>query len=125
MKKSYIIIIVVVLLLIIGYAMYNTMQTPPMPAQTMSPTMAPKTVLPSYVYTNKDSKASISVVYDTTNNTAVMTGVGYTDLVFKQAMSADGARYTNDEKGLELWNTGNDITLRQGDTLLFTGSTPL
>lgn len=74
------------------------------------------------VFTNPDNKQTISVVFNNENNTAVLSGAGYDDVVFTSAIAASGARYVNEEQGLELWNRGNNITLSRGDDTLFVGN---
>lgn len=70
------------------------------------------------------SGASINVVFDNNTETATLSGAGYANVVFAQAISASGARYENEELGLVLWNKGNDITLYQNDEPIFTGTVP-
>lgn len=75
-------------------------------------------------FSNAGTGQSISVSFDNQAETATMTGQGYTGLVFRQTISASGARYENTAEGLILWNKGDDITLYRGDDVLFEGSTP-
>jgi len=72
-----------------------------------------------FEFTNAESE-SVTVAFP--EEYAILTGLGYTDLVLTQAISASGARYTNTE-GFELWNKGNEITISKDGEILFTGST--
>lgn len=75
-----------------------------------------------YTFTAANNE-SINVQFDNETDTAIMTGMGYENLVFTRAISASGARYENLSNRLVLWNKGNEITLYADDTVIFTGST--
>ncbi len=77
----------------------------------------------AFTFTNAETSESITVAFNSDTGTAILTGQGYDEVTLTQAISASGARYVNEERGLELWNKGNDITLSQNDEELFAGST--
>lgn len=66
------------------------------------------------VFVSPDTGESISVVFDSTNDRASLTGAGYTNLILAHATSASGARYVNEEEDLELLNRGSDVMLSKG-----------
>ena len=76
-------------------------------------------------FLNDETGDQIDVVFnnETEVSTAVLNGLGLNNLVFEIATSASGARYLNEEQGLELWNKGNKITLSEGDRIIFEGET--
>lgn len=76
------------------------------------------------VFTSETSGESISVVFNTEDRLAILNGAGFEGVVFIQATSASGARYVNDYKNLVLWNKGDEITLYNGESVVFSGSIP-
>lgn len=85
--------------------------------QTQNPTIEAE-------FRNAQSGQSITVSFDNNAQTATLNGLGYENLVFNQAISASGARYVNENRGLVLWNKGDDITLYDAeDNPIFTGTT--
>lgn len=76
------------------------------------------------VYTfTASTNESINVQFDNETDTAIVTGMGYENLVFNRTISASGARYENLSNRLVLWNKGNEITLYANDEVIFTGTT--
>lgn len=75
-----------------------------------------------YTFT-ASSNESINVQFDNETDTAIMTGMGYENLLFTRTISASGARYENLSNRLVLWNKGNEITLYANDEVVFTGTT--
>lgn len=69
-----------------------------------------------------DSGGSIHVVFDTTADSALLTGAGFDRVTLLRAISGSGARYENTDLGLVLWNKGNDVTLTDDDTVVFSGT---
>lgn len=76
---------------------------------------------PAFVFQNEAGE-SISVSFNNENETASLNGAGYNNLIFKQVISASGARYENEQEGLTLWNKGNDVTLYKGEEIIFSGT---
>lgn len=72
------------------------------------------------VYVNPANGAAITVTYS--GGIATLDSQSYQGVEFTQVEAASGARYENKEKGLALWNKGNDITLYLNDSAIFTGS---
>lgn len=85
--------------------------------------IAPEATPAAFTFTNADNGEAITVTFNNEDETATLNGLDYVDLVFTQAISASGARYVNEETGLELWNKGDEISLSMGEERLFVGST--
>lgn len=64
---------------------------------------------------------SMYVSFNNEDRTATIEGGDYDGIKLVQATSASGARYVNEENGLELWNKGEDLTLKKGEELVFEG----
>jgi membrane-bound inhibitor of C-type lysozyme len=76
-----------------------------------------------YTYTNASTSQELKVSYDNTNNTAIIYPNEVNKVVFNATTTGSGARYSNDEQGLILWNKGNNVSLYLNDSLIFTGTT--
>lgn len=74
------------------------------------------------VFTDPSSKEVVTVIFDTQNNTALLTGAGYTNLKLDSAVSASGARYLDSTGQIELWNKGENITLSKDGKSFFSGN---
>ncbi len=72
-------------------------------------------------FTNPFTEDEIDVVFE--KESAVLSGLGYNQLVLQQATSASGARFINEEAGLELWNQGEEITISRSGEEIFSGNT--
>ncbi len=72
-------------------------------------------------FVSPDSNDSVAVVFKE-GGQAVLTGLGYDGLVLDQAIAASGARYVDEETGVELWNRGNDVTISRGGQQIFSGN---
>ncbi len=71
-------------------------------------------------FTNPDSKESVSVVFK--EETAVLTGLGYTNLILDIQRAASGARYVHELQNLELWNRGDEVTISKDGQQIFFGN---
>jgi heat shock protein HslJ/membrane-bound inhibitor of C-type lysozyme len=58
-----------------------------------------------------------------TGDDVVFSGIGYTEVTLKSEVSASGARYTNETGELTVWNRGDELSVYENDTLIFTGKT--
>lgn len=103
--------------------------TPPPAEQVVEFTPEEVTPVPTPVpvitatFINAKTGAKMVVKFDTAAQTAtIVTGAGFSDVAFVPAVSASGARYTNEKLGLELWNKGDEVTLSKGQKVLFTGT---
>jgi membrane-bound inhibitor of C-type lysozyme len=76
-----------------------------------------------YTYVNASTSQELKVSYDNTNNTAIIYPNEVNKVVFNATTTGSGARYSNDEQGLILWNKGDDVSLYLNDSLIFTGTT--
>jgi len=114
MKNTSLIIVILIILLAVGGFFY--FRSGSQKSAGTAPIVAE--------FTSADTNETITVSFDNTNQTATVNGAGYTNLVFNQTISASGARYENAEKGLILWNKGDEITLYDKDNnALFVGTT--
>lgn len=82
------------------------------------------TTVPAEVsFINNETGESVVARFNTTDNTVILTGQGYTDLVLTQAVSASGARYVHEGENVVFWNKGNEVTVYKNDVAVFSGST--
>lgn len=80
----------------------------------------PKPIVADFI---NSSGESVMVSFDNKAGTATVDGAGLQKKVLARAVSASGARYTDDKEGLELWNKGNEITLSKEGLVVFQGKT--
>lgn len=73
-------------------------------------------------FIDPSSDERVTVVFNQTDDTATLTGLGYTNLVLQPAVSASGARYVNNDEGLEVWNRGEGMTITRLDEQIFSGN---
>lgn len=121
MKIKKLVVLIILLLVILAVALYFA-KTP-----TQSPVLNQSNNIEAigqiYVYTNASTSEQLKISYDNTNNTAIIYPDEVNRVVFNATTTGSGARYTNDEQGLILWNKGNEISLYLNDSLIFTGTT--
>lgn len=118
MPKLYLLIGLVVLVAVVGYGIYIVKQIPAT-NHIEQPIVAVDNN--SHTFTDAKTNQSITVSFNQTDQTATLNSDQYQNVVFQLAMSASGARYTNDELGLVLWNKSDEMTLYQNDQPIFTG----
>ena len=75
----------------------------------------------AYIYINPSTKQELKVYYNESDNTATLYPNENNQVIFNSTTSGSGARYTNDEQGLILWNKGDEISLYLNDSLIFNG----
>lgn len=121
MKLKKLVVLIIFLLVILAVALYFA-KTP-----TQSPVLNQpnniEVIGQIYVYTNASTSEQLKISYNNTNNTAIIYPDEVNRVVFNATTTGSGARYTNDEQGLILWNKGNEISLYLNDSLIFTGTT--
>ncbi len=119
------VIIAAVILIIVGVLLFSGSEKDKkdLNNETNSEDVSVKNIIEA-TFANKESSEEINVVFNNEGDTATLNGLGFSDLVFTIATSASGARYENEEEGLVLWNKGNDITLYEGEEIIFEGTTP-
>lgn len=115
------IILIFVLIIILLAALYFTKI--PVQSPTIGETNTKQIVGDIYTYTATSTGEQLKVSYDNTNDTATIYPDEINTVVFNATTTGSGARYANAEKGLILWNKGNDISLYLNDSLIFTGTT--
>lgn len=72
-------------------------------------------------FINPFTEDKVDVAFE--NESAVLSGLGYNQLVLQQATSASGARFINEDAGLELWNRGEEVTISRSGKEIFSGNT--
>ena len=75
----------------------------------------------NFTFTADDGE-QVDITFPDTD-TAILNGLGYTNLPFTIAISASGARYVNEDEDMVLWNKGDEVTITKGDEDLFFGIT--
>lgn len=76
-----------------------------------------------FTFTDPETGDSVMVSFSDNGNRALFTGLGYTEEVLEQAISASGARYVNTDESLVVWNKGDEITVFINDEIVFEGIT--
>lgn len=74
------------------------------------------------IFTDPSSKESVTIVFDQSNDTATLSGLGYGELALKPAVSASGARYLDATGDLEVWNRGEQVTISKNGKQIFFGN---
>lgn len=72
-------------------------------------------------FINPFNKDEVDVVFE--NESAILSGLGYNHLILQHATSASGARFTNEDVGLELWNRGEEVIISRAGKEIFSGNT--
>lgn len=86
--------------------------------QPMQQTVAPTGVMARYYCA--DGK---TIDADYTDNQVVLNLSDGRQLTLPHAMSADGARYANEDESVVFWNVGNTATLTEGDQTTYSDCT--
>jgi heat shock protein HslJ len=73
----------------------------------------------SVVFVNAQGE-EVAAQFSTSAVTFTQSALG--TLTLNQALSASGARYANADESIVFWNKGNEVTISQNDTLIFTGT---
>lgn len=121
MKNKKQLILVVLLLVILAIVLYFSKKPAQSPVVDQQNNI--QVVGEIYTYTNASTSQELRVSYDNTNNTAIIYPDEVNRVVFNATTTGSGARYTNDEQGLILWNKGDELSLYLNDSLIFTGTT--
>ncbi len=72
-------------------------------------------------YTSPHTGESLSVTFS--DEKAVLHSETYNDVEMAQVEAASGARYVNVERGVSLWNKGQEVSVYQDDVVTFQGQT--
>lgn len=54
-------------------------------------------------------------------STALLNGIGYSNILLTQVEAASGAKYEAPSENLTLWNKGDEVTIQRGRKVLFVG----
>lgn len=74
------------------------------------------------VFTDPQSKENVLIAFDQENHSSTLSGLGYSNLLLKQASAANGARYLDATGTLEAWNRGQQITISKNGRQIFLGN---
>ncbi len=70
-------------------------------------------------FVSVETGESLFVTFGTSS--ALVNGVGYSNILLNQVESVSGAQYNNPSENLFLISSGDDVTFRRGRKILFTG----
>ncbi len=73
-------------------------------------------------FTDPVSKETVTIIFNQKDESAALSGLSYTDLKLKSAVSASGARYLDESGKIEVWVRGEGVTISQNDKQVFTGN---
>lgn len=74
----------------------------------------------SVTFINPENGEEIDILFK--EDTAVFSGLGYSQVALQQAVAASGARFVNEELDLEVWNRGSDVTVSVAGQQVFSGN---
>lgn len=109
---AWLVLIVIIIAVVGAFAFLSHREPPPTPTDAGT----------SVVFTDPDTKESVTVVFDQSHDTAALTGLGYAGTTLHLAVAASGARYVNEAENLEVWNRGNDVTISKDGREIFSGN---
>ena len=112
----------VLVFLVIGFAIFSIKKfdsvKDPVQEETSQEEALPK-IISTSVFMNKEGKTVPVIFYEE----AVLFQTQETgDLVLPQVISASGTRYANEDESVVFWNKGNEITITQNNTDIFSGT---
>ena len=82
--------------------------------------VAPPTISPTPVaFVSAEGGDPVFVTFST--STALLNGIGYSNILFNQVEAASGAKYEAPSENLTLWNKGDEVTIQRGRKILFVG----
>ncbi len=110
-KLSWILLVAVIVVALISLALY--LKGP----GTWGSNMAEEAI----TFTSPETGEAVRVEFKGDDH-AVLNGLGYDGLAFDLAIAASGARYVNDDLGLELWNRGEAVTISKDGRQIFSGN---
>ena len=88
--------------------------------ETDGEVVAPPEISPTLIaFVSLETEESLFVTFGT--STALINGVGYSNVLLNQVEAVSGAKYENPTENLQLWNKGDEVTLQRGRRVLFIG----
>ena len=121
MKKNILLIGGVLFFVLIAYFVLQTKNTKQPVVEKPAEEITEATSSTSK-FTDPVSKESVTIVFNQIDSTAVLSGLSYTDLKLKSALSASGARYLDESGKIEVWLRGEGVTISENDKQIFTGN---
>jgi heat shock protein HslJ len=83
--------------------------------------VAPPTISPTPIpFVSSETGESIFVTFGT--STALLNGIGYSNILLTQVEAASGAKYESTDENLTLWNKEVEVTVTRGRKILFVGT---
>ena len=73
------------------------------------------------IYQSYENDQELIVVYNNQNDTAKLYSGEADEIVFTLTVSASGAKYENNERGIVLWSKGDDVVLYLNESPIFVG----
>lgn len=83
---------------------------------------ATDTISSTSKFTDPVSKESVTITFNQEGGSAILSGLSYTDLKLKSAVSASGTRYLDESGKVEVWLRGESMTISQNDKQVFAGN---
>ncbi len=88
--------------------------------ESVGDVVAPPVISPTPIaFVSQESGESIFVTFGT--STALLNGIGYSNVLLQQVEAASGAKYESEEENLTVWNKDTEVTVTRGRKVLFTG----
>lgn len=121
MKKSILLGGAVLVLVLVAWFVFQTKNTK-QPVVERPAEKTTEVITSTSKFTDPVSKETVTIVFNQTDDTAVLSGLSYTDLKLRSAVSASGARYLDESGKTEVWLRGESVTISQNDTQVFAGN---
>jgi len=114
------ILLIVLLLLVISLGAYFVLSKYSSETDEMNPQAVIEPITLNRF--SDESGNSIEVSFNPEGKTVTVSGNGYVGLVFKEMVSTSGVRYENTQNNLVLWHQGDEVTIYQGEEVVFVGT---
>ncbi len=106
---------IVVLIIIGGIALFAYQRN----QRAVSVPLVPETI--SVVYTNTDG-TTVPATFNNAVGTVTVTTPKTGTVLLKQAVSASGARYVNQDESIVLWDKGGEVTIEYNSEVIYAGT---
>jgi len=108
MNKKMILSIIVLVILLVGAALF---------VNRTSRNAMPKSVSASY----SDGSTVLVATFNIDNDTVIFTHASVGTVTLPRALSASGARYTNEDEHIVLWEHQGEVTITEEGKVVFKG----
>lgn len=106
---------IVALIIIGGIALFAYQRN----QRAVSVPLVPETI--SVVYTNTDG-TTVPATFNNAIGTVTVTTPKTGTVLLKQAVSASGARYVNQDESIVLWDKGGEVTIEYNNEVIYAGT---